>query len=320
MFEENGRKLPVGCHAWEKMDFLFWKPFLEKEGYCFSDEMSGNLDKISRNMPLDILTVPRIIINAYLRKLSHHEETCIFIWGTGEKGKEIILFLRHLNFSLRCIDSDAERWGEYLWDVQIEEPSVLNEIKDKVLIIIAADKEEEQVLMNFCRVGFRYKYNVFLYDEVVDAVRKEYKCYLHKNNTTSNTKEEERYKIIARCFDKWLTESENNNFIREFLQKRNIKRVGVYGYGMLGRHLVFELRQSDISVEWIMDKRGDVISCGYPVLNPDKTGYIPEVDIIIVTAVADFDEVEAMLYEKADYPVISLMEIVKNMRFFREKL
>ena len=28
-YELNGKKLPFGCHAWEKYDYEFWKPFLE---------------------------------------------------------------------------------------------------------------------------------------------------------------------------------------------------------------------------------------------------------------------------------------------------
>ena len=241
-----------------------------------------------------------------------------YIWGAGERGKEITLFLRHTNFPLRCLDSDDMKWGEFLWDVPIEAPSILKEVRDKILIIFTANKEEE--LINLCQSGFRYKQDVFMYNVVVDAVKKEYKHYLHKNGIGSGTKKEERFKVIARCFDKWMTENENNNFIREFLQKRNLKRVGVYGYGMLGRHLVFELHKSDVRIEWVMDKQGDAISCGFPVLKPDSIGSVSEVDIIIVTAVADADEVEELICEKVDYPVISLLDVVEEMEFFRKRV
>ncbi len=32
-FALNNKKLPLGCHAFEKYDFCFWQPFIEKEGY-----------------------------------------------------------------------------------------------------------------------------------------------------------------------------------------------------------------------------------------------------------------------------------------------
>jgi hypothetical protein len=33
LYEENGRNLPFGCHAWWKYDLDFWRPFIQKEGY-----------------------------------------------------------------------------------------------------------------------------------------------------------------------------------------------------------------------------------------------------------------------------------------------
>jgi hypothetical protein len=35
MYELNQHRLPMGCHAWEKYDFDFWKPFIEQFGYRF---------------------------------------------------------------------------------------------------------------------------------------------------------------------------------------------------------------------------------------------------------------------------------------------
>ena len=32
-YELNGNKLPFGCHGFEKYEFDFWRPFMEKEGY-----------------------------------------------------------------------------------------------------------------------------------------------------------------------------------------------------------------------------------------------------------------------------------------------
>jgi len=33
MFEDNGKKLPFGCHAWWRYDLDFWKPYIEAEGH-----------------------------------------------------------------------------------------------------------------------------------------------------------------------------------------------------------------------------------------------------------------------------------------------
>jgi hypothetical protein len=33
LYELNNKNLPMGCHAWQKYDFEFWKPFIEDFGY-----------------------------------------------------------------------------------------------------------------------------------------------------------------------------------------------------------------------------------------------------------------------------------------------
>lgn len=33
MFEDNGRRLPFGCHAWWRYDLDFWRPYIEAEGH-----------------------------------------------------------------------------------------------------------------------------------------------------------------------------------------------------------------------------------------------------------------------------------------------
>jgi hypothetical protein len=35
LFEINNQKLPMGCHAWQKYDFEFWKPHIVSFGYLF---------------------------------------------------------------------------------------------------------------------------------------------------------------------------------------------------------------------------------------------------------------------------------------------
>jgi hypothetical protein len=44
LFQMNEGKLPFGCHAWERYDFDFWRPFIEKEGYRLSEEPSLSRD------------------------------------------------------------------------------------------------------------------------------------------------------------------------------------------------------------------------------------------------------------------------------------
>lgn len=46
-FRMNKREIPFGCHAWEKYNYYFWKPYIEKYGYNINEEYidNGDMDK-----------------------------------------------------------------------------------------------------------------------------------------------------------------------------------------------------------------------------------------------------------------------------------
>ena len=125
----------------------------------------------------------------------------------------------------------------------------------------------------------------------------------------------DKYREMLRTFDMWMTEQENNNTLGSCLKRQEVKKAGVYGYGVLGRHLLYELERADIQIAWIMDKRN--LRIPYPLLHPADKDSVPEVDLIIVTAISDFKEIERALCAKTDSPVVSLQEIVEEMRIYR---
>ncbi len=129
-----------------------------------------------------------------------------------------------------------------------------------------------------------------------------------------------KYQKIMRCLDRWMTERENNNSISKYLKKKNINCIGIYGYGILGRHLLYELcKDNSIEIAWIMDKRANAISEDFQILGTE-TEVVPEADAIIITALCDFEEIEAQLCRKINCLLIPLSEIIDEMKFFREKV
>lgn len=125
----------------------------------------------------------------------------------------------------------------------------------------------------------------------------------------------DRYHVIAKCMDIWMNLRENNNSINEYFKLREIQKVGIYGYGILGRHLIWEIEQSGglINVEWILDKRADSITTlHYPVYQPDRIATIDSPELIVVCAINDFEEIEAFISEQTRVPIISLDSIIKE--------
>ncbi len=180
MYSLNQEKLPFGCHAWEKMDFLFWKPFFEKEGYSLSSVVAGNWDKEHEKDQEDILEIPCEIVRRGLLKLVHKEKAEVFVWGAGTIGKEMVLLLRHSGLPVRCVDSNKDYSGEYLWDVCIELPDILKEAGSEIMILIAVKKYKDGIKEQLLKMGFYHGKHVFYYSEVHEAIWKLWKEEKHK--------------------------------------------------------------------------------------------------------------------------------------------
>ena len=124
-----------------------------------------------------------------------------------------------------------------------------------------------------------------------------------------------KFEKIAKCMDMWMQNREKNKSIGCYLNGKNIKKIGIYGYGMLGRHLVYELKEAGLEDVWIADRRDNISQDFYSFINLAKGDSIPQTELVIVTALGNMEEIENMLRYKVDCPIVSLDEIVGEMQY-----
>lgn len=110
------------------------------------------------------------------------------------------------------------------------------------------------------------------------------------------------------AFDQWLRVRQEGKTLVEYFKKQGYKTVAIYGMKELGERLYDELQGSDITVKYVIDKNADEIYADVDVITPDEE--LEPVDVIVVTALYFFDEIEEMLSDKVDYPIISLEDIL----------
>lgn len=130
---------------------------------------------------------------------------------------------------------------------------------------------------------------------------------------------EEKFRKNMNCLDKWLSNYEQDKRIAIYLKARQIQRVGVYGYGILGKHLVRELRQQNFPISWVMDRKaaGDEISG--TLMRPDEMDRLEDVDIAVITTLADLEEVENSLLRYLTGEIISVEELIEAIYVWREE-
>ena len=119
--------------------------------------------------------------------------------------------------------------------------------------------------------------------------------------------------------NKWMYLRENNISIVLYLNEKNVKNVAIYGYGLLSKHLIWELEQAGIEIKYIIDQRGNGVQANYPVytLNED----IPEVDLIIVAVPYYFYEVVESFDKKGIKNIVSIEKILtefENKMLYKE--
>ena len=121
------------------------------------------------------------------------------------------------------------------------------------------------------------------YDETLRIIKsygfdpEEYKKYQEKRNQTLSA-----FKTI---YNKWLILNRCNISIVDYLRHNGIRRIGIYGYGELGCHLINEMRNSDIDIVFVSDRLPKKPYSGIPVVRPED---VCEqcVDLLIVTTIS----------------------------------
>lgn len=132
--------------------------------------------------------------------------------------------------------------------------------------------------------------------------------------TTSAKKIKEMAEVHAKvhelymAFDQWLQIRQQGKTLAEYFTQNGYKTVAVYGMRELGERLCDELKETGVTVSYAIDKNAAAIYADVDVVTPDEE--LAPVDVIVVTAITYFDEIEEMLCGKVDCPIISLEDIL----------
>lgn len=118
----------------------------------------------------------------------------------------------------------------------------------------------------------------------------------------------DKHLAIMKVYDEWLKVRQDGRSLVQYFEKRGYKSIAIYGMSYLGESLVRELQNSDIKVQYGIDKNAENIYSSVDVIN--LSADLPKVDAIVVTTVFFFDEVSEELAGIVDCPVISLEDIV----------
>lgn len=118
---------------------------------------------------------------------------------------------------------------------------------------------------------------------------------------------ERKYKRILEI---WMVLKERKISCEGFFVRGNINKIAIYGGGILGKHLYYELQESSVHVECFIDQNGKTEIMGVKTVTPGTQ--IEPVDAIIVTPIMEFMQIRESLRKFYSYDIISIESVVLN--------
>lgn len=141
---------------------------------------------------------------------------------------------------------------------------------------------------------------------MVVVIREMWK-YIQKLATKSSRME--RYHNML---NKWLEIKNEKILIGDYLQENEFYNIAIYGMGIYGINLLYELQENEsVRVLYGIDRAVDNVDGGIRVYKPEEE--LPEVDLVIVTAIMSYDSIKQLLVNKMNCPIISLERLIEEI-------
>ena len=132
-----------------------------------------------------------------------------------------------------------------------------------------------------------------------------------KKNHENIKKKDVRIEKFKNYFDvtnEWIRLKNEGKCLEEYFLKNGWNRIAVYGMGELGNRLTEELKDSAVTVVYAIDQKSDSIFSTLTIKDLEEE--LPPVDVIVVTPIFAYDEVEEALMDRVEYPIVSLEDVV----------
>lgn len=119
-----------------------------------------------------------------------------------------------------------------------------------------------------------------------------------------------KYFSYTKILDMWMHIIEKGSSLERILINKGYKTIAVYGLGILGKHLVKQLRMCAVEVKYIIDRNKFLTCDDIKVITAGAE--MQEVDAVIVTPVNEYEEIETLLKQFYCVDIISLEALLRE--------
>lgn len=124
---------------------------------------------------------------------------------------------------------------------------------------------------------------------------------------------EEKYwkeKVYKQILERWMTLRDRKITVDLFLERRGIKTIAIYGAGIFGRHLYYELKDTNITIACFLDQNRIMDIPEIKTIVPGEP--VEDIDAIVITPIMEYEEIRSSLEQKYDFNMLSLETVIYN--------
>lgn len=123
-----------------------------------------------------------------------------------------------------------------------------------------------------------------------------------------NQRMTDKYLSLFLMMNQWVKVKQEGKNLISYFEKNRYQEIAIYGMSYAGRTLANELIHSTIKIKYGIDQNADIDFEGFDIISPED---VPEpVDVIVVTPITFFAEIEERLGKKINCPIVSLEDIL----------
>lgn len=123
-----------------------------------------------------------------------------------------------------------------------------------------------------------------------------------------NKEKSDKHLALFRMMNQWVKVKQAGKNLSSYFEREGYREIAIYGMHYAGETLTEELRGSSVKVKYGIDKNAEKFYADFDIVTPDAP--LDKVDAIVVTPITFFDEIEQLLSDKADCPIISLEDVI----------
>lgn len=118
----------------------------------------------------------------------------------------------------------------------------------------------------------------------------------------------DKHLTLFLMMNQWVQVKQEGKNLADYMERNGYKTIAIYGMSYAGERLLEELKGSDVTVKYGIDKKADGICSDIKIVRPDED--LEDVDAVVVTSIFFMDEIEEALSVKMTCPILSLEDVL----------